>query len=48
MPAMTGGRVVVPGLVLSTCATMNSFQQSMKVKAPAATSPGPETGSTTL
>jgi hypothetical protein len=47
MPAMTGGSVVVPGLVLSTCATMNSFQHSMNVRRPPATSPGPDTGSTT-
>src|SRR2546428_10268210 len=47
MPAITGGRVVVPGLVLRICATTNSFQQSMNVKAPPATRPGPDTGSTT-
>src|SRR4029450_11608472 len=45
---MTGGSVVVPGLILSTCATTNSFQQSMNVNAPPATSPGPDTGSTAL
>src|SRR5882672_9005342 len=44
MPAITGGRVVVPGLVLRICATTNSVQQSMNVKAPPATRPGPDTG----
>ena len=44
MPAITGGRVVVPGLVLRICATTNSFQHSMNVKAPPATRPGPDTG----
>src|SRR2546422_3414455 len=47
MPAITGGRVVVPGFVFRICATTNSFQQSMNVKAPPATRPGPDTGSTT-
>src|SRR2546422_9625263 len=47
MPAITGGSVVVPGRVLRICATTNSFQQSMNVKAPPATRPGPDTGSTT-
>src|SRR2546425_9435718 len=47
MPAITGGRVVVPGFVFRICATTNSFQQSMNVNAPPATRPGPDTGSTT-
>ena len=47
IPAITGGSVVVPGRVLRICATTNSFQHSMNVKAPPATRPGPDTGSTT-
>ena len=47
MPAITGGSVVVPGLVFSTCATTTSFQHSMNVNALPPPALGPDTGSTT-